>query len=177
MLLNSKKSKSLKKQLPGPIIILLILSCLFACNPQQEKPGSDSFQIPEALDREAELKFRYYAVKGRTLYKQHCANCHQENGSGLARLIPPLAGADFLQNNQSKVVCIIRHGMEGSIVVNGQEYNQPMPPNPELKDIEIAEITSYILNAWGNKGEFVPVQQANEWLQDCEQGAQEETLP
>lgn len=168
MLPQSKKNNFLKKLRPVHIIALLLLSGLLACNSQQESSGSAAFRIPEGLDREAELKFRYYAVKGRTLYQQHCANCHQEDGSGLARLIPPLAKADYLQINKEKVMCIIRHGMEGSIVVNGKEYNQPMPANPQLKDIEIAEITSYILNAWGNQGEFVTVQQAKEWLQTCE---------
>lgn len=150
------------------IAFFFILTGIIACSSSEEISG-DAFQIPEGLDRSTELKFRQYAVQGRALYKLHCANCHQEDGSGLGKLIPPLAGSDFLLKNKEELACIIRYGLQGPVIVNGQEYNQPMPPNPQLKDIEIAEISSYILNAWGNSGEFVPVQQAQEWLGNCEQ--------
>ncbi|MEM6522979.1 MAG: c-type cytochrome, partial [Bacteroidota bacterium] len=32
-------------------------------------------------------------------YLQHCSSCHQKNGEGLARLYPPLADSDYLENN------------------------------------------------------------------------------
>lgn len=146
----------------------LLAGMLPACDNSQDDPN-EFFHIPEGLDNPTELKFRQYAVQGRKLYSQHCANCHQPDGRGLGKLIPPLAGSDYLKENKENVLCIIRWGMEGTVVVNGQEYNQPMPANPQLKDIEIAEIATYIRNAWGNKGEFVQVQQAQEWLRECEQ--------
>lgn len=147
---------------------LLTAGLFTACDTGKE-PSSESFRIPEDLDNPTELKFRQYAIQGRKLYRQHCANCHQPDGSGLGKLIPPLAGSDFMKKNKENVLCIIRWGLEGPVVVNGVEYNQPMPANPQLKDIEIAEIATYIFNAWGNKGEFVQVQQAQEWLRECEQ--------
>lgn len=145
-----------------PLVLLLFL---FSCG--EEKPAEGSFTVPENLEGEAALKFRQYAVQGQILYQQHCSNCHQTDGRGLARLIPPLAQSDFLLNHREQVLCIIRHGMEGPVVVNGIEFNQPMPANPTLTDIEIAEITTYILNSWGNKGGFVSVQEAEELLNNC----------
>lgn len=138
------------------------------CNGGSKQEADNSFHIPENLDSRARIRFEQYAVQGRLLYKQHCANCHQNNGSGLGKLIPPLAKSDFLQKKPEKVACIIRWGMDGPITVNGVEYNQPMPANPQLKDIEIAEIATYILNAWGNREGFVSVQQAQEWLKSCD---------
>lgn len=160
-----RKTKSIARQLAGTLILA---GMIVACDTGQET-SNDAFRIPEGLDNATELKFRQYAVQGRKLYSQHCANCHQPDGSGLGQLIPPLAGSDYLEKNKENVLCIIRWGLEGPIVVNGQEYNQPMPPNPQLKDIEIAKIVTYINNAWGNEGEFVQVQQAQEWLKSCEQ--------
>jgi cytochrome c551 len=157
-----------KKNICRFVLGSILLTGLTACDPAQESVG-EAFHIPEGLDSRTEIRFRQYAVQGRVLYRQHCANCHQEDGSGLGKLIPPLAGADFLEKHREDIACIIRWGLQGPIVVNGQEYNQPMPANPQLKDIEIAQIVTYIFNAWGNRGGFVPVRQAEEWLQDCEQ--------
>lgn len=146
----------------------LLAGMLTACENGQDD-SSELFHIPKGLDNAAELKYRQYAVQGRKLYRQHCANCHQPDGTGLGKLIPPLAGSDYLKENKENVLCIMRWGMEGVVVVNGQEYNQPMPANLQLKDIEIAEIATYIQNAWGNKGEFIQVPEAQEWLKNCEQ--------
>ena len=33
---------------------------------------------------------------GKRLYEQHCQSCHMPDGKGLGKLIPPLAGADYV---------------------------------------------------------------------------------
>lgn len=159
---------NLTAQLIRTSLFLLLILFSGACG-DKKKESNKSFHVPESVQGRDELRFQQYAVQGRLLYIQHCSNCHQMDGTGLAQLIPPLAKADFLNQNPRKVLCIIRWGHEGSIVVNELEYNQPMPANPQLKDIEIAEIATYIFNAWGNKGEFIPVKKAQDWLNDCEQ--------
>lgn len=151
-----------------PVFYLLLIAFVAACNSGGKNEAGKSFHVPENLNDREEIRFQQYAVQGRLLYNQHCSNCHKSDGSGLGRLIPPLAKADYLLQNPQEAVCIIKWGHEGSMVVNGTEYNQPMPPNPQLKDIEIAEIATYILNAWGNKGSFIHVTQAQLWLKKCE---------
>lgn len=88
--------------------------------------------------------------QGKNLYAQHCASCHMEDGKGLGKLIPPLAGSDWLKNNQEKLTCLMIKGMEGEVVVNGTVYNQPMPGNGELSDFQVTNIINYINHAWGN---------------------------
>ncbi len=105
-------------------------------------------------------------VQGHSLYDQHCANCHMEEGEGLRQLIPPLAGADFLQQNPAAVVRGIRYGMAGPLVVNGVTYNQPMPENKELSDFQIVNIVNYINQAWGNDYGRISVTQARDWLKE-----------
>lgn len=151
------------------VFFLLLTASFTACNQEGERENKGSFTVPDTLDNATKLKFRQYAVQGRLLYEQHCANCHQADGTGLGRLIPPLAQADYLQKNRNQVLCIIRHGLKGSVVVNGQEYNQPMPANPQLTAIEIAEIATYIMNAWGNQGSFIEVGEAREILNNCQE--------
>lgn len=91
-----------------------------------------------------------------------------EDGQGLKGLIPPLANADYLKNNQAQIACIIRHGMQGTILVNGKEYEQIMQPIPQLSDFEIANVINYINQAWGNDYGFVPINEVQASLKKCD---------
>jgi len=105
---------------------------------------------------------------GKILYENFCEQCHFENGEGLKNLIPPLAGADYLEKEKDKLACIIRYGMKGEIVVNGKTYNQEMTPSLKLKDSEIANIINYINSAWGNDYGYVSITEVEEALKNCE---------
>jgi len=105
-----------------------------------------------------------YAIAGKTLYENNCANCHQSNGTGLGKLIPPLRDADYFKGNVHRTIWIIRHGQQGDITVNGQIYNQAMPPNPQLKPLEIAQITTYLYNIWGNSEGIISSSQVEKYL-------------
>ena len=105
--------------------------------------------------------------QGKILYEYYCANCHMEDGSGLKGLIPPLANADWLKNNQSEIACLIRNGQKGAIVVNGQTYNQEMVGFPQLTRYELANITNYINQAWGNDFGVVKVTDIKKELEGC----------
>ena len=87
---------------------------------------------------------------GKILYSNFCQNCHMEDGSGLAGLIPPLAQSDYLETHQDQLPCIIKHGLEGEIIVNGKSYNQPMSGINQLTEAEIANIINYINSNFGN---------------------------
>jgi len=94
-------------------------------------------------------KHAQYLVQGERLYGQHCSNCHQADGKGFGSLYPPLAGSDFLAGRKSEVICLIRNGIDSALVVNGIVYDQPMPGNEKLTDLEIAEIVTYVYGKWG----------------------------
>lgn len=119
-----------------------------------------------ACQSEEELKREKYFVAGEQLYKEHCSNCHQTDGKGLAALYPPIKGSDYLKNKE-KVICLIRHGLSDSIVVNGRPYNRPMPANPQLANIDVAEIVTYIYNEWGNEKTISEVKDVSKVLDKC----------
>lgn len=104
----------------------------------------------------------------QVLYEAKCGNCHMPDGKGLKNLIPPLAGADYLAKFEHKLPCIIKHGLEGDVVVNGITYNQKMPANEELSDVDIANLVNYIRNEWGNQAPRIPLKQIKEDLTACE---------
>jgi hypothetical protein len=81
-------------------------------------------------------------------------------------LYPPIAGSDYLANKNA-VICLIRYGQQGPIVVNGKRYNRPMPAQPKLSDLEIAELTTYIYNEWGSETNVTGVKAVTPVLEQC----------
>jgi mono/diheme cytochrome c family protein len=105
--------------------------------------------------------------QGKILYENFCSNCHMDDGTGLAGVIPPLAGADFLNNQPQKLPCIIYKGMDGEVVVNGKIYNAEMPGSPKLTEFEITNIINYINRAWGNDIPVVQHETVRKALKAC----------
>lgn len=106
-------------------------------------------------------------VAGKQLYNTHCSNCHQENGQGLGKLYPPLAKSDYMVSDVGRTVCLIKNGIKGEIEVNGVKFNQEMPALNELTNLEIAEITTYIYNTWGNQKGIVAIDKVENSLHNC----------
>ena len=113
-------------------------------------------------------KFGQYYVQGEQLYTLHCSNCHQKDGSGLGRVYPPVDTSDFMDADVSKVICLIRNGMDGEIIVNGKVYNQGMPAFPALSDLEIAQIATYIYNTWSHQQGLIDVKLTSQILDECD---------
>lgn len=105
--------------------------------------------------------------QGEILYGNFCASCHGEQGEGFRDLYPPLAGADYFQQNQLEAACIIRHGMEKPIVVNNKEYEQPMSAVIQLNAIEICNIINFLSHQWNPGMKTVTIDQVKEQLEKC----------
>ncbi len=96
------------------------------------------------------IKHEQYVIAGAELYAEHCSNCHGNEGQGLGKLYPPIKGSDFLEN-KNKVICIIKNGSNGPVVVNGVSYEGKMPKNKKLFDLDIAQITTFIYDKWSGE--------------------------
>ena len=88
---------------------------------------------------------------GESVYASNCAACHQLNGAGIPKAFPPLAKSDYLNQDPKRAINAILHGLTGKITVNGEEYNSVMPA-VALDDEKVANVVTYIINSWGNKG-------------------------
>jgi cytochrome c551 len=112
-------------------------------------------------------KFQQYFVEGEKLYEARCSNCHQKSGKGLGLVYPPLAASDFMDANPERVMCLMKWGIKGQIIVNGNNFNQAMPGIPSLTELEIAEIATFIYNSWGREKGIIEVATASKALQAC----------
>jgi len=90
--------------------------------------------------------------EGKQGYETYCQACHQADGTGMKGAFPPLAGSDYLLEDNKRGIHAVVSGVSGEIEVNGQKYNSVMPHLNYLSDKDIATILTFVLNAWGNKG-------------------------
>ena len=100
--------------------------------------------------------------RGAELFTQHCATCHGEQGQGMRvednvdkfLLIPALAGnrAITMANSTNLVRIILAGGYAPSTAGNPRPFGMP-PFVHVLNDTDIAAVTTYIRNAWGNQAD------------------------
>jgi nitrite reductase (NO-forming) len=88
--------------------------------------------------------------RGQEVYTNNCQTCHFENGEGVENTFPPLAKSDYLMKDPVRTIAIILKGQSEPIKVNGKDYNAIMPAQDYLTDEQIADVTNYISNSWGN---------------------------
>ncbi len=71
-----------------------------------------------------------------------------DDGKGLGQMFPPIADSDYFRNNRDQIACIIKHGLQGTITVNGMQFNEAMPHNKKFTDTELANLINYINFKW-----------------------------
>ena len=108
---------------------------------------------------------------GEEVYKVACIACHQDTGLGLPGAFPPLAKSDYLLSTPDRAVGVVVRGLQGEVTVNGQKFNSVMPAMTQLSDQQIADVVTYVLNSWGNKGGSIAVERvAAERAQAAKEG-------
>lgn len=133
--------------------------------------GSAADPGSAAAKREAELKAKIAAEiksnpaiagltkemqveKGKQVYMGLCFACHQADGKGLPPAFPPLAGSDYLLADRERAIRIVLKGIVGPMTVNGKKFDSAMPPQEAvLTDAQVADVLTYVYNAWGNTGD------------------------
>lgn len=90
--------------------------------------------------------------RGTKVFLTSCFACHLATGEGIPGVFPPLADSDFLNADKDRAIRIVTKGLSGPITVNGKTYNNVMPPQTQLNDTEVADVITYVLNSWNNKG-------------------------
>lgn len=90
-------------------------------------------------------------ANGERLYKGACIACHEADGSGAPRIYPPLPGNANLQSaDPLSAIRIILDGAETITTPRAPNTGSMPPYAKKMSDQEIADVTTYIRNAWGN---------------------------
>ncbi|MDA1120473.1 MAG: cytochrome C, partial [Bacteroidetes bacterium] len=79
-------------------------------------------------------------------------------GRGAGGRWPPIAETEWVNGNKKRLIGIILNGLQGEIEVNGRAYNDVMPQHGFLKDVEIAQILTFVRQSFGNSAD--PISEA-----------------
>ena len=93
-------------------------------------------------------------TKGESVYKAQCLACHQANGQGIKGVFPALVKSPVAVDSDKR----LRHIHQ---IIFGKNL---MPAYGEqLSDVDIAAVTTYERNAWGNDtGDIVQAKEVSE---------------
>jgi mono/diheme cytochrome c family protein len=95
---------------------------------------------------------------GAAIYKDSCAACHRDAGTGEAHLFPRLAGSALVQSDDPTT--LVRVVLQGARAAS----TPSMPTAPampafdwRLNDAQVAAVLTYVRNNWGNSAPAVSV--------------------
>lgn len=136
----------------GALSLLASALCLTNCSQTTSGSGSRAASASAA----AVANNPASASDGAVVYITNCSSCHQANGQGVPGAFPPLAGNPVVTGNPVAVIAIVKHGIDGKVVVNGEAYSGIMPPwSGLISDDDIAAVVTYIRSSWHNRASAV----------------------
>jgi mono/diheme cytochrome c family protein len=97
--------------------------------------------------------------RGTTAYAESCFACHGEDGrgapmpGGAGLRAPALAGSSRVIGHRDYVIRTLLHGLTGPL--DGRTYPEVMPPLGASSDGWIADVASFVRNAFGNSASVV----------------------
>jgi mono/diheme cytochrome c family protein len=95
-------------------------------------------------------------ARGKAVYENVCALCHNPDGAGKPNQAPPLAGSEWVNGAPSRLIRIPLAGLSGPVEVKGQPWNLAMPAmGAALSDEDLAATLTYMRQSWGNKASDV----------------------
>jgi len=99
---------------------------------------------------------------GAKLYEQHCAQCHGEQGRGIPKAYPALAGnrAVTMAQTANLVQIVLNGGYAPATEGNPRPFGMP-PFVLELGDADIAAVLTHIRQSWGNQAGIVTPLEVN----------------
>lgn len=96
------------------------------------------------------LPEQLYSSRGGLGYVQFCVDCHRQDGSGVPKVFPPLAGNPTVAaKDPSTLVHIVLTGGQ-TVPTAAHPRVFAMPGFARLKDSELAEILSFVRASWGS---------------------------
>jgi mono/diheme cytochrome c family protein len=88
---------------------------------------------------------------GKAIFEDECATCHRGDGEALPRAFAPLKGSASVQaRNATSVIRVILDGARAATTDRSPTPFSMPSFDWKLNDQEIADVASYLRNAWGN---------------------------
>jgi mono/diheme cytochrome c family protein len=99
-------------------------------------------------------------TRGKAVYENICALCHNTDGTGKPNQAPPFVGSEWVLGSPDRMIRIPLVGLAGPIKVKDQEWNLAMPNmGAALSDDDLAAVLTYMRQSWGNKASAITPEQ------------------
>jgi mono/diheme cytochrome c family protein len=109
--------------------------------------------------------------RGEALYVDNCTGCHMANGEGLAQAFPTLKGSSAVQAQLPDTVIHVVLAGAKMAVTQGKPTGFAMPAfHWKLDDKEVADLVTYIRNAWDNHASPTTADAVSKIRKDVEHG-------
>lgn len=113
-----------------------------------------TFFLSSAMIQKNTIKKRqpsvYQPDSGKIIYETYCLACHQEDGSGVPNMNPPLIKTDWVLGDSARLINVILKGLKNT-EINGDSYSNEMPSHDFLTDYQIAKVLTYVRKNFGNQ--------------------------
>lgn len=137
------------------VTIVLCVSIVFYLWAQPKKPAQTQPKKPASAQAKTAGVTQASTERGRQLYLQICAACHQKDGGGVPRLNPPLIKTDYVAGDKTRLIRIVLKGLNEPIEIDGEEYTNAMPGQPHLTNQQIADVLTFVRSNFGNKASAI----------------------
>jgi mono/diheme cytochrome c family protein len=114
--------------------------------PRAQARPSPAAPILPARQRRANLE------RGAVVYRENCATCHMEDGSGVADRHPPVKGSALLSAPPFRLVRLLLRGPDEALPAERPRSGNPMPTFESLSDEDIAAVVNYVRTEFGRAG-------------------------
>jgi mono/diheme cytochrome c family protein len=155
---------------PLPLMLLGLMSALILFSAIYLGRYSGGFDplvyderiLPGMLESGAAPAVQDPKVVGRRVFA-NCIACHQTTGLGLPGAYPPLAGSEWAQGPEDRIIRIVLNGLSGPITVKNTAFSNSMPAfGSQLRDGQIADVLTYVRSEWGNNAPAVSADKVKE---------------
>jgi mono/diheme cytochrome c family protein len=97
-------------------------------------------------------------VAGQAIYKDNCAGCHTDGGTGSAELFPRLAGSNAIQSGDpTTLIRVVLGGSQGAATAAAPTAPAMPSFGWRLDDAQVAAVLTYVRNTWGNAASPISV--------------------
>ncbi len=164
----AEEPRAARRTVPVWLLVLLLLLIYWGMLYFDEHGGWFSKEVYYPFNSFAEVldyqppKGGIDLVRGKKVFDDNCAVCHNTDGMGKPAQAPPLNGSEWVKLAPNRLLRIPLYGLNGPITVKGQQMTFTIPMvaiGQALPEEALAAALTYVRQVWGDKASPITVEQ------------------
>lgn len=144
------------------ITSILLLTFLISSAMVQQKPKTAKLKHSNvAKSKKQAVRNQSLADSGKIIYQTYCLACHQEDGSGVPGMNPPLIKTDWVLGDSPRLIGVILKGLKNA-EINGDTYSNEMASHDFLTDKQISDVLTYVRKSFGNNAGAISIEEVKQ---------------